>query len=560
MLSSLYIENIAVIEKVSIDFSNGFQVLTGETGAGKSMIIDAIHALLGHRTSKEIIRTGADYAFVSGIFSIIPSQIKDQLKELSLDSDDEDLIIQRRINTNGKNTCKINGKPATLTILKSIATNLINVHGQHESYQLMSPENHVLYLDSMGKLSKDIGIYQEKLHLLKDCKRKLTSLKSDDSQREKRIDFLKFQIDEIENAQLQPNEYEELTKEKEFYLNKEKITSALNLAVSYLKGDEANLGIIEGLENVSDNLNQIVELLPEVSDLSKRINNSFYELQDCANELLDVISNLDPTPYRLEEIETRLDIIYKLSRKYGDTTEEIFDFLNTSATELKQLEEYETNLSQLENEFDLLYKETKVLAEKLSNKRMQIAKVFTQKVKAEMEFLNMPNIRLEVSREQGPLTENGFDKIEFLISTNPGEPPKPVSKIASGGELSRMMLAIKNVLSDDDIATTLIFDEVDTGISGSAAQKVGIKLKDLSNSKQVICVTHQAQIAALANNHFFISKNIKNSKTYTIVTELDFNQRKEELARIIGGVSVTELTLKHAEEMLLSANNIDFLE
>lgn len=553
MLNSLYIENIAVIEKVSIDFSKGFQVLTGETGAGKSMIIDAIHALLGHRTSKEIIRTGAEYAFVSGSFSELHSNIKNALNELGFECDDDELLLQRRINISGKNICKINGKPATLSMLKEVAENLINIHGQHESYQLMLPEKHVLYLDSMGKLQPDIDAYRAVFHLLKDCKRKLEAKKENHSERERKIDLLRYQLEELEQANLQPNEYESLTAQRDLALNQERINQSLESSYSLLKGDDEKLGAIEDIENAVTHLGIAAEFLPKAEQLANRVNTLFYELQDCAGEISALTDTIEGDQYSLSEIESRLDVLYKLSRKYGETTEEMLSFLEQTKRELKELENYEEGLQTLESNFEQFYEQSKALAKVLYEKRMQAAEMFTQNVQEEMQFLNMPNVRLKIDRQQGPLSENGYDKIEFLISTNPGEPPKPVSKIASGGELSRMMLAIKNVLSDSDIAETLIFDEVDAGISGSAAQKVGLKLKSLSKAKQVICVTHQAQIAALADNHYLISKTVKENKTYTLVTPLEFEQRKQELARIIGGVHITQLTLQHAEEMLNSA-------
>lgn len=554
MLSSLYIENIAVIEKTIIDFTEGFNLLTGETGAGKSIVIDSINALLGHRTSKDIIRTGAASCFVSGSFNNPSEKVISQLFDMGYEiKDGDDLILERKITSSGKNVCRINGRPAPLSVLREIASGLINIHGQHESYQLMTPDKHVTYIDSLGNINGDLEIYAELFHQLKKCKHKLDNAQTDDSQRERKIDLLKYQISELEQADLSPNEYEELTEEKNIYINSEKITAALESAYANLNGANDNSGALEALEQASIELAGITEYLPEAKELSDRLSSAFYELQDCAAEISSLTNDSDLDPYRLEEIEERLDLIYKLSRKYGSTTEEMLIFLDKSRQELYELEDYGNNIEKLQKQFDDVLEKTRKQALKISEKRKKTADIFAKKVKEELTYLDMPNVTLKVSQERCPLNENGCDKIEFLISTNPGEPPKPVSKIASGGELSRMMLAIKNVISGKDTVDTLIFDEVDTGISGSAAQKVGIKLKKLSAEKQVICVTHQAQIAALADSHFLIQKQVIGGRTYTKVELLDFEGRKQELARIIGGVSITELTLKHAEEMLLSS-------
>lgn len=557
MLDSLYIENIAVIEKTTIDFTRGFNVLTGETGAGKSIIIDAIHTLLGQRTSKEIVRTGCSSAFVCGSFSRLHPQVLAQLYDMGYElEENDDLILQRKININGKNTCKVNGMPASLSLLRQIAEGLINIHGQHDSYQLMAPEKHVLYLDSMGNLQEELTAYRKKFHLLKECKHQLEATVTDDTERERKIDLLKYQIAELEDGNITENEVQELTEKKNIYTNKEKINAAFEQAYTELHGEENHQGSLERIESAANALSQAAAYMTEATALSERMNSVFYELQDCAMELSSFVEDLDSDPAELEEIESRLDFLYRLSRKYGATTEEMLLFLDKSKEELQSLIQFEDNLEKLQIEFDRLYKECKTLALALSENRQKVGEQFIKKVKEELLFLNMPNVNLAIAQKNGPLSENGLDKIEFLISTNPGEPPKPVAKIASGGELSRMMLAIKNVLSDNDIAGTLIFDEVDTGISGGAAQKVGLKLKSLSTNKQVICITHQAQIAALADSHFLIKKTVDNERTFTKVSALNFEQRKQELARIIGGVSITPLTLKHAEEMLLAKEEI----
>ena len=556
MLNSLYIENIAVIEKTNIDFTKGFNVLTGETGAGKSIIIGSINALLGGRISKDIIRSGADTAFVSGSFSVTNPQVYSLLEQYGFECDRDDrLILQRKLTANGKSSCRINGRPANLAVLKEITAHLVNVHGQHESYSLMSPEKHIEYIDSIGELDSIKKEYRENLAILRDYRKRLKSAQTDDSQRERQIDLLRYQINEIEQAAPQEGEYEQLTEERSKAQNAQDIIRSLSEAEAILAGEEQINGCIDALRECSDCIGRVSEYVPVTEKLSERITNVYYELQDCAEEISSILEGIDTDPYRLQEIEERLDVLYRLSKKYGSTTAEILEFYENAKGQLQQLEDYEFNMESLQKDYDKYFQATKELALKLSAERKKISREFAARVKEEMTYLDMPNVNLEVSIERCPLNENGCDKLEFLISANPGEDPKPVSKIASGGELSRMMLAITNVIASHNIVSTMIFDEVDTGISGSASQKVGYKLKSLSETRQVICITHQAQIAALADTHFLIKKNVENNRTFTQVSELSFEDRVRELARIIGGVSITELTLKHAEEMLLQSKN-----
>lgn len=556
MLNSLYIENIAVIEKTNIDFTKGFNVLTGETGAGKSIIIGSINALLGGRISKDIIRSGADTAFVSGSFNVTNPQVYSLLEQYGFECDRDDrLILQRKLTANGKSSCRINGRPANLAVLKEITAHLVNVHGQHESYSLMSPEKHIEYIDSIGELDSIKKEYRENLAILRDYRKRLKSAQTDDSQRERQIDLLRYQINEIEQAAPQEGEYEQLTEERSKAQNAQDIIRSLSEAEAILAGEEQINGCIDALRECSDCIGRASEYVPVTEKLSERITNVYYELQDCAEEISSILEGIDTDPYRLQEIEERLDVLYRLSKKYGSTTAEILEFYENAKGQLQQLEDYEFNMESLQKDYDKYFQATKELALKLSAERKKISREFAARVKEEMTYLDMPNVNLEVSIERCPLNENGCDKLEFLISANPGEDPKPVSKIASGGELSRMMLAITNVIASHNIVSTMIFDEVDTGISGSASQKVGYKLKALSETRQVICITHQAQIAALADTHFLIKKNVENNRTFTQVSELSFEDRVRELARIIGGVSITELTLKHAEEMLLQSKS-----
>lgn len=556
MLSNLYIENIAVIEKTSIDFKKGLNVMTGETGAGKSIVIDSINAVLGNRTSKELIRTGASSAFVSAEFTNLSEKAIAVIYEAGFELEDGELLIQREISTTGKNKCRINGRPATVSTLKEIGVQLINIHGQHESYELMSPELHISYIDKLAGLESEIEAYQEVYKKYKKLSAELKKATVDESERERKIDLLKYQIDELEDADLRDGEYEELNEQKAVLQNSEKIIEAIMSSRALMNGDEESFGVLENLQEINSQLSDISEYMSEVEPINSRIESAIYELEDCLSELTGLTDLVDTDGGSLDSIEERLDLIYTLGKKYGSTIKEMLDFLDKAKKELNALVMYDENREALIKECDKAYKEAEKLAKALSEKRRATSSEFADKVCEEMAFLDMPNVKLVVVQEKCELNSLGCDNIEFLISTNPGEPPKPISKIASGGELSRMMLAVKNVLSDKDDIDTLIFDEVDTGISGSAAQKVGLKLREVSKSRQVLCVTHLAQIAAMGNSHFKISKSVRDEKTFTKVEELDHEGRKQELARIIGGTEMTKASLDYAEEMLRAGENI----
>lgn len=556
MLSNLYIENIAVIEKTSIDFKKGLNVMTGETGAGKSIVIDSINAVLGNRTSKELIRTGASSAFVSAEFTNLSEKAIAVIYEAGFELEDGELLIQREISTTGKNKCRINGRPATVSTLKEIGVQLINIHGQHESYELMSPELHISYIDKLAGLESEIEAYQEVYKKYKKLSAELKKATVDESERERKIDLLKYQIDELEDADLRDGEYEELNEQKAVLQNSEKIIEAIMSSRALMNGDEESSGVLENLQEINSQLSDISEYMSEVEPINSRIESAIYELEDCLSELTGLTDLVDTDGGSLDSIEERLDLIYTLGKKYGSTIKEMLDFLDKAKKELNALVMYDENREALIKECDKAYKEAEKLAKALSEKRKATSSEFADKVCEEMAFLDMPNVKLVVVQEKCELNSLGCDNIEFLISTNPGEPPKPISKIASGGELSRMMLAVKNVLSDKDDIDTLIFDEVDTGISGSAAQKVGLKLREVSKSRQVLCVTHLAQIAAMGNSHFKISKSVRDEKTFTKVEELDHEGRKQELARIIGGTEMTKASLDYAEEMLRAGENI----
>lgn len=554
MLSNLYIENIAVIEKTNIDFTNGFNVLTGETGAGKSIVIDSINAVLGSRTTKQIIRQGAQSAFVSAQFCDVSDLVTKKAKQLGFEVEDGMVILQREMSVSGKNNCKINSRPATVSALRELSAYLVNIHGQADSLELMSPSLHLHYIDALSSNEKLLAQYKQVFNEYTKAKDELENANDDESQRLARIDLLRYQIDELENAEITVGEIDSLTAEKSVLLNSEKITKSLIKAKSILDGDDDTDGVISMTDDAFSALSVSARYHESFTDLSDRLANALYELKDISDQIYNGICDVDSDPYRLETIEERLDLLYRLSRKYGDTEESMLTYLENAKQELCLLEQYDINREKLQKHFEQLKENALSIAKKLSEIRHNIAEKFSSQVQHEMAFLEMPNVRLCVSFEECELSRNGIDKVEFLISVNLGEDPKPVTKIASGGELSRMMLAIKTVLSRHDIIETLIFDEIDTGISGSAAQKVGMKLKEVSKDRQVMCVTHQAQIAALADSHFLISKEFSDNKTFTHVDKLDTDGRVRELARIIDGVNITQTALDHARGLL---NNAD---
>ena len=549
MLKTLYIENIAVIEKTTIDFSHGLNVLTGETGAGKSIIIDAINAIMGHRTSKDIIRTGESSAFVSAQFEDINMSAQNALDELGFTLEDDVLIVQRTLSQNGKNVCKINGRPATVSMLRELSKHLINIHGQHESYELFSPETHLGYIDSYGGCGELILDYRAKYNEFKILQKKLNEANTDESERLREIDLLQFQSKELFDADIQIGEEERLEAERTALMNVEKIASLLNKARMMLEGEDSDGGV-ESVDIAASAMQSAASYNPEYEELSNNLTDIYYNLRDCAEGISDAIDNLESDPERLEEIEERFDLLNRLTRKYNCPADELPDLAEQMQSRLEELLNYDKNRDDLIDACEKAEAEAFKKAEELSAKRQTAAKTFAENVREEMRFLNMPNVELIPQFQTTGLTSDGIDKVELLISANPGETPRPVAKIASGGELSRMMLAIKTVLAATDDVDTLIFDEVDTGISGSAAEKVGLKLKEVSKDSQVLCVTHQAQIAALADYHYLIDKRVDSGRTFTVVTELDRDARVRELARIIGGVNITQAAISHAEDML----------
>lgn len=549
MLAQLFINNIAVIERASIDLEKGFTVLTGETGAGKSIIIDAIHAVLGERTSKELVRTGTQSASVSALFTGLDEDVLRLLDQLSIPrEEDGSLLVQRDIRQGGRSSCKLNGAPATVSMLKQVGPRLVTIHGQHESYELLSPEVHMVYLDSFAGLESLLAEYQAAYHTLRETQRKLEALQTDEGEKARLSDLLHYQIDEIQSANVRVGEREELEAQREVIRNSEKIAGTLELLRGLLSGDEDSEGLLTGVEQASVEAERVASYLPELEEAAQKLREAGYLLEDVDAMLRGVGVDFDPA--RQEAIEERLDLLYKLGLKYGSSEEKILEFLEDFRSRLHQIEFSDEERERLEAQYEAEKHKAISLAKELSRRRQAASAQFIRQVREELAFLNMPGIQFETEIQRVPLYAMGCDKLQFLVSANKGEPPKPMSKIASGGELSRIMLAIKTVLSGKDKVQTLIFDEVDTGISGAAANKVGKKLKQVSQNRQVLCITHLAQIAALADHHLLIEKHVEGERTFTQVQELDFEGRKREVARIIGGDQVTDLQLEMAEEML----------
>lgn len=547
MLKTLDIENIAVIEKASVDFSGGLNVLTGETGAGKSIVVDSINTIMGERTSRELVRYGADNAYVSAYFDDICDSALNKLKEFDIElEDDNSLLITRKISANGKSLCKVNGKTVTVSMLKEICSYLVNVHGQHDSQALLNPDLQYNYIDMLLEDKSVLSDYKETFKKLISVRRKLKSFAKDEDNKESLLELLNFQIEELEKAGIKVGEREELTQKRALIQKSEDIIKSLNLAISVINGDDENIGIEQACADVSRTLFKFDET-KDVYDVFNDINDKLELAKDKAEALL---LSIDFSPEEIEMIDEKLDLYYKFSNKYGQTEQEMLDYLEKAKEKRNSILFADEELNRLNEEYENLLNITVKLADKLSAERKKTAKIFEEKVKQELAFLDMPKMQFYVDFNKGNLSSTGYDKIEFLISANPGEPPKSLSKVASGGELSRIMLAIKNIISYNDTIGTLIFDEIDTGVSGRASQKIGLKLKSVSKNTQVICVTHSAQIASNADEHFLIQKKFNDNKTFTCVTPLDFEGRKQELARIMGGLEITDTLLQSAEELL----------
>lgn len=553
MLTSLKIENVAIIESAAIEFGCGLNVLTGETGAGKSIVIDSINAILGERTSRDIIRTGAQSAKVYAVFEDVNERVRNFLDENGIDCEDGVLIINRTLSREGKNVCRINGAPVTVSMLREIGGELIDIHGQHDNQSLLSPEKHCGFVDSFAGNADLITDYREKYGRLCEIRSKLKKLTTDESSKSQRIDFLTYQIDELEKAEITIGERDELKARKSLINNSQKVIESLNIAYEALKADGAGIDMITDAESEIANASAYMETLGEASE---KITDIRYELEDIAETVRDAMTEVDFDPSELEDIDERLDLLYRLSKKYGDTEEEMLEYLEKARAELDNIAFSEERVKELQKQEKEALAETETAACKLTESRKTAGEKLSNAICSELEFLDMPNVRFVVKCNDIGLTENGKDEIEFLISANAGEEPKPLAKIASGGELSRIMLAIKNVLAETDGVDTMIFDEIDTGVSGRAAQKIAMKLRSASKGRQVICVTHLAQIAAQGDVHLYISKSVFDGKTYTNIKSLIEEERVAEIARIMGGMEITKLQLESAREMLANAGNL----
>ena len=539
MLSNLQIENIAVIKSASIDFENGFNVMTGETGAGKSIVIDSLNAILGERTSRELIRSGADSASVCAEFQNVGDNVKNELEKLGIEKDDT-LIVSRKLTPDGKNVCRINGMPATVSMLKALGVQLVNIHGQLDNQSLLSPETHCSFIDKLAGSGIELNEFKELYSLYIKKENELKSLNTDVNEKNRRLDILNYQIEEIKKADIRPGEKDELTEKLGLRRNAEKVLDLLHAAYAALNGDGEMPGAADIAADAASKLLSAADYSSDFAETASGVNDAAMHLSAYTEELRDKIYSLDYDPNETERAEERLDVIYRLSQKYGDSEEDILAYLENAEKERDALSFSDERAEQLRAETEKAYNEALAAAKKLSEIRIEAGKKFSADVERELAFLDMPSVKFIVNDSVGELYENGIDNIEFLLSANAGEEPKPLSKIASGGELSRIMLAIKCVLSELDDIDTLIFDEIDSGVSGRAALKIAAKMKELSKTHQVICVTHLAQIAAFADEHKLISKEEKDGRTYTCIASLDYNGRKYELARIMGGLTVTQ--------------------
>ncbi len=550
MLTSLKINDVAIIEEALIEYDRGLNVMTGETGSGKSIVIDSINAVLGRRTSKELIRDGADEARVTAVFEGVSDTVIEILKGYGIDCNDGSLYIQRTIRES-RNVCKINGETVTASVLKSIGDHLINIHGQNENQTLLNKENHLRFIDKLADNEDTIKRYSEKYLRLKSINKQLKQLKSIESEKEIKLDSLKYQIDEIESAHLKVGEKEELTSQRNKYQNFEKIRQALAVSNLMLNGnDQENIGIISELNSLIEALNALSEYVNESTEYKNSAGECLINLQDCSEFILSQLDSFGNGEIDINTVEERLDIIHRLSRKYGETESDILEYLEKIKLEYDEISLNSEKIDKLSAEYDSVLEDLISVGNELTDSRISAGEKFSSKIKDELRFLDMPNVEFKVKVDQCAATATGLDDVEFLISANLGQELKPIAKIASGGELSRIMLAIKCVLTDLDSVDTLIFDEIDSGVSGRAAEKIGFKLKEVSRFSQVICVTHLAQIACFADNHLYIEKLTDNEKTRTHVTKLNFDERKHEIARIMGGSIITEATLESAEELL----------
>lgn len=551
MLELLHIENIAIIEAADIEFAPGFNALTGETGAGKSIVIDSLSAVLGQRTSRELIRTGADKAFVSAAFSGMAPELTE---ELGIQPEaDGTLLLQREIQTDGKNVCRVNGRPVTVGQLRALGAQLLNIHGQHDGQQLLDEEQHIVYLDSFGRVESLAITYAEKYKDFTDIRRQIGALQMDEAEKARRVDTLQYQIEELRRAKLTPGEEEELTARRGMLRNAEKFLDAVAGADYALNGDDSGGGALSALRQAQDALGGVRHLDDAFGQLYERLGEAYSEVYDIAATVEDKRGELDVSPGELDRVESRMDLLYRLKKKYGATVEDMLDYQARCEAELAQIEDAGDTLVRLEQALSKAEKGARQAAQALSDARKAAADRLTAQILAELQQLDMGKIRFAVNFAEKPLDSDGMDTVRFLMSANVGEELRPIHKIASGGELARIMLAMKNVLSEQDHVGTMVFDEVDTGVSGRAAQKVAEKMARISRRKQVLCVTHLPQLAAMADTHFSVEKGERGGRTYTEVRRLDREQRRRELARLTGGSHVSQTMLDGAEELLVQA-------
>ena len=554
MLSSLQIENVAVIQKANVHFEKGLNVLTGETGAGKSILIDSINAILGNRTSKDLVRTGAAKAVIRAAFENVPPAVLDSLEKAGYERS-EALLLSREITAEGKSTCRINGMPATAAILRELCGGLININGQHDSVGLLNPAHHESILDAYAQNRTEYQEYYAVYRELVKIKRELDAQITDESEKQRRIDLLSYQVQEIEDAALTAGEEQTLESRRKVLSNASTIRDRIAQCYALLSGDDETPGAVDLLGEASNAVDAAAQLDGELSTSAGQLLDLYYNAKDAAADLIGRLDAYETNDAELDEIEQRIDLIYKLKRKYGDTVEDIIAFGQKAREELELIQSSQERVEHLQAEQHRLYVLAREKAETLTQTRLKAFEELNKRISGTLDFLNMPGVRMTLNHARGPLASHGQDSIEFYISTNPGEAPKPLAKIASGGELSRITLAIKNAMADKDAVPTVIYDEIDSGVSGKAASRIGEVLRQSAEGHQILCITHTAQIAALADCHLLIQKNIANERTYTEIHPLDEDGRVDALAHLISGDHVTELSRANAREMLEQTRN-----
>ena len=553
MLSSLQIENVAVIQKANVHFEKGLNVLTGETGAGKSILIDSINAILGNRTSKDLVRTGAAKAVIRAAFDDVPEAVLDSLEKAGYERSSA-LMLSREITAEGKSSCRINGMPATAAVLRELCGGLININGQHDSVGLLNPAHHEGILDAYAQNRAEYQDYYAVYRELVKVKRELDAQITDDSEKQRRIDLLSYQVQEIDDAALTAGEEQTLESRRKVLANASTIRDKIAQCYALLSGDDETPGAVDLLGEASNAVDAAAQLDGELSASAGQLLDLYYNAKDAAADLIGRLDAYDTNDAELDEIEQRIDLIYKLKRKYGDTVEDILAFGEKARQELGLIQSSQERVEHLQAEQHRLYVLAREKAETLTQTRLKAFEELNKRISGTLDFLNMPGVRMALHHARGPLASHGQDSIEFYISTNPGEDPKPLAKIASGGELSRITLAIKNAMADKDAVPTVIYDEIDSGVSGKAASRIGEVLRQSAEGHQILCITHTAQIAALADCHLLIQKNIANERTYTEIHPLDEEGRVDALAHIISGDHVTELSRANAREMLAQAH------